>query len=186
MKAHLIGILILTVIILVVSGFGINIAGSPTENRNVRYDKVRLRDLSTISTAVNSYYQDKYELPASLSQLATERVKTGTFYLKKQPKDPKTKSNYGYRAINTTSYELCATFDTSSEDIAQRKTGITESMSDYDSYYTIDESHPKGRYCFTKKTPYVEKPRVPVSDYNYEEDLRNYEEQYRQSSPSAF
>ena len=186
MRGHYIGIAILTLIIFVVGGFGIHIAGSPTENRSVRYDQIRLRDLDTLTSAVNYYYQDNYKLPTTISQLSGNRIKTGTPYLKKQPKDPKTKSNYDYKVLSITSYELCATFDTSSEDIAQRKTGTTESLSDYSSYYGEDKSHPKGHFCFTKKTPYVEKPVIPNRSLDYEQDLRNNDELYRQASPSAF
>src|SRR3972149_8271506 len=180
MIRHIIGIVILTVVVVVVAVWGIYFSGSPMENRNIRYDEIRLRDLNTIKTAVDDYYQDYYKLPTTISPLLGNRVKMQTPYLKKEPKDPKTKVNYSYRIVTTTSYELCANFDTSSDSIQQRKTGISESLSDYSSYYGEDKSHPKGRYCFTKTTPeYLQRQSNPTNGLNYQ-DL------YPQATPSAF
>src|SRR3989338_3079737 len=180
MIRHIIGIVILTVVIVVVGVWGVYISGSPMENRNIRYDEIRLRDLDRITTAVNSYAQDNYRLPVTINQLLGNRPKTGLPYLKKEPKDPKSKVNYSYRIVTTTSYELCAVFDTSSESIQQRKTGISENLSDYSSYYGEDKSHPKGRYCFTKTThEYLQRQSNPTNGLNYQ-DL------YPQATPSAF
>ena len=180
MIKHAIGISILTVVVILAGIIGIYIAGSPMENRSVRYDEIRIRDLNNIQTAVNSYYQDNYQLPSAINQLLGNRIKTGLPYLKKEPKDPKSKVNYSYRIVTTTNYELCATFDTSSENIQQRKTGISESLSDYSSYYGEEQSHPKGKYCFTKTPPaYLQRQSTPTRELNYE-DLSP------QATPSAF
>jgi len=179
MIRHFVGITILTIVIIAVGGWGIYIAGSPTENRNIRYDEIRLRDLDNITTAVASYAQDNYKLPITVNQLLANRVKTGVPYLKKEPKDPKSKVNYSYRVISTNSYELCATFDTSSQSIQQRKTGVTESLSEYSSYYGEDRSHPKGHYCFTKTVPYIERSSNPTQELRYEDS-------YPQATPSSF
>ena len=189
MMRHFIGIALLTVIILVVGGFGIRIAGSPTENRNVRYDQVRLRDIDTIASAISYYYEDNFKIPTTISQLLVKRVKTDAQYLKKQPKDPKTKTDYSYRVVSATSYELCANFDTSSEDIAKRKTGIEEDerlreMPDYYGYGE-DKSHPKGRFCFTKTIPYTYQQKTVSPTTDPTRELR-YEDLYPQATSSSY
>lgn len=152
MLKHVIGIVLLSILVLIAGGVGLYIAGSPIERRSVRYDEIRLRDLDKIKSAIDIYSQDNQQLPSSIYQLLDNRPKTGKPYLKKELKDPMTKSSYSYRAIDKNRYELCAVFETSSEDIQKRKTGIEETASNL-SYYDIygdDKSHPKGSYCFTK------------------------------------
>lgn len=180
MIRHFTGIFLLTVLVLIVGGVGIYIAGSPIENRNVRYDEIRLRDLDTIRAGVESYYQDNYQIPGTLSQLLGKRIKTEMPYLKKEPKDPKTKKGYEYKAVGATKYELCATFDTSSESIQQRKTGLEETLGDYSSYYGEDRSHPKGHYCFTKTIS------VYLQEQSNQRNELRYEDFYPQSTSSAF
>ena len=190
MIKHLIGIALLTLVVLVVGGFGIYLAGSPAENRKIRYDEIRLRDIGRIKAAIDSYYQDHYQLPTATTQLLDNRVKTGVPYLKKEPKDPKAKINYTYRVINTGQYELCATFETSSEAIAQRRTGIAQNLNDY-SYYGEDNSHPEGIYCFKYTPPNYLQKQQDRNDYTDESqdnesnpspEIINFEE----STSSAF
>lgn len=179
MIKHLVGILFLTLIILIVGGVGVYIAGSPIENRNVRYDQIRQRDLDMIKRAVESYYQNNFNLPASIDQLLGNNIKTGMPYLKKLPTDPKTKENYTYKISDAMDYELCATFETSSEAIAKRKTGIDESLSE-SSYLGEDRAHPKGYYCFTKKIPYY------LNEQSNSKNQLRYQDSYPQATSSSF
>lgn len=165
MIKHLIAVFLLTILVLIVSGVGLYLAGSPGENRSVRYDEIRLRDLDRLKNAIDSYYQDNYQLPTTISQLLSNRVKTDLPYIKKEPKDPQSKAGYVYRIIDETKYELCATFATASEDIAKRKSGFVPAFSDY-SYTTDDRSHPKELHCYSHTPP----------DYllNQQNNLRDY------------
>lgn len=161
MLKHIIVLVILTLIVAIVGAFGVNLSGSPAENKAVRYDEIRLRDFDSIKIGIESYYQDNYRLPSTLDMLLVNRLKTAVPYLKKEPKDPKTKLSYSYNPFGATQYKLCATFETSSDTIEQRKTGITELLRNTN-YYGEDRSHPKGEYCFTKTvSAYLERQYDP-------------------------
>lgn len=149
MLKHIILIAILTVMVVVAIGYGIHLSGTPSENKSVRYDGIRIQDFSSMRMAIENYYTDNLRMPSSVVDLLSVRSKTGINYLKKEPKDPKTKQSYQYQPVGQTQYKLCAVFETSSDDIAKRKTGITDSLSDISSQ-TEDNSHPKGQYCFIR------------------------------------
>lgn len=146
---HLIVIFVLTIAVIVVIGFGIHLSGTPSENKAVRYDGIRVNDFASLKAAIENYYQDNYRLPSSLGELLVVRSKTGIAYLKKEPKDPMTKTSYQYLPVNQTQYKLCATFETSSDEIAKRKTGIVDNLADISSQIE-DNSHPRGSFCFTR------------------------------------
>ncbi len=100
---------VVAVIILVV-GFGFYVAGSPANQRMVRFDETRVGDLSSLQSQVINYWQKKNELPKNLDQLANDIL--GIVI----PKDPKTGSPYEYKVLGSLQFELCATFETSSSD----------------------------------------------------------------------
>lgn len=183
MLKHYIAVLVLTIVILVVAGVGLHIAGSPAESRALRYDQIRLRDISRIKGAIEAIYQDNLKLPASLDQLLVVRPKTAQPYLKKLPTDPKNKTAYVYKGGYAATYDLCATFDTSSEDIQKRKTGDRESGSAYLDYLGGDNSHPAGYYCVSYTIP-----EYLLYDRQNQKSRTQpgLEELYRQSTASAF
>jgi len=149
MLKQLIGVSLLTIVVIVAIGFGIYLSGSPIENRAIRYDEIRIKDFSTLKTGIDNYYADHFKLPSSLIELSSNRAKTDKPYIKKEPKDPQTKQSYQYQAMGAGKYEICATFETSSDDIKKRKTGLkNDELDSYNSYdYDVDTSHPKGFYC---------------------------------------
>lgn len=181
MVRHVAGIILLTLLVFLVGGVGLYIAGTPGESRALRYDQVRLQDIGKLKSAIEAYFQDNFALPTSLNQLLQITGKTAQPYIKKEPKDPKSKTDYLYKVKAVSQYELCATFDTSSEEIQKRKTGIEGLLSDVN-YYGQDQSHPKGFYCFTYSIPTYLFERQRQNPRN---QLR-YEDLYPQSTTSAF
>jgi hypothetical protein len=110
MKAPLHGIgykvFVATVITLVASTVvvGLWLAGSPSTERARREDSQRISDFQSIVGAMDTYYQERRELPSSL-----EELRTGVSYY--QPMlDPSTRMPYEYATTSATTYRLCATF----------------------------------------------------------------------------
>lgn len=86
-----------------------SIIGSPKEQRNLRLDDRRVSDLQNIQWQVISYWQQKEQLPESLSDLNNPISGVSL------PVDPEFESlrSYEYAKIadgNNVSFELCATF----------------------------------------------------------------------------
>jgi branched-subunit amino acid transport protein len=84
---------------------GIWSIGSPTTQRNIRFDQQRVNDLSSIQSALVGYYLDNNVLPKDLSILAQ-----ATTYYVSSLKDPETKDNYEYSVLYVNKYRLCANF----------------------------------------------------------------------------
>ena len=91
------------VVFAVVSGFFI--AGSPQNQRIIRFDEIRVRDLSSLQSYVINYWQKKNELPSNLDQVANDIL--GILI----PRDPKTGVQYEYKILSNLKFELCATFE---------------------------------------------------------------------------
>ena len=84
---------------------GLVALGSPAEERERRIDDRRVADLHGIAAAVDLYRSRHSRLPASLDELAAEPgSRIGT-------RDPASSESYGYEALDSVRYELCATFD---------------------------------------------------------------------------
>jgi hypothetical protein len=92
------------VVIVVVTGLWIS--GSPGVARRQLLDQRRLRELQMISAAVNDHYRARLQLPESLDHMARTAPRQPLFLL-----DPVTREPYGYQPLDSTRYELCATFD---------------------------------------------------------------------------
>lgn len=107
---------------------------SPVQARKNAFDQTRVGNLQDIKYAVDDYYREYQKLPDSLSELRNNRG-----YLKIT--DPANNQNYGYKIVDPTSYEICATFETSSKN--------QNNHSVY-SYYT-EFVHDAGNVCFSKK-----------------------------------
>src|SRR3990172_3234105 len=129
--------------ILIVLGLiiaGIIIAGSPKQQRLVRFDDQRVSDLSLIQSQITNYWQTNEKLPETLSQ-----IEFSGFI---NPKDPLTDINYSYRKIGALEFELCATFSTSSTsnmDDERNAPKVPYRISEFDSWV-----HNKDLYCFTR------------------------------------
>jgi len=73
-------------------------------NKRAR-DNKRKADLEQIRSALEMYRTDNDEYPAVSSALVPD-------YLQEWPADPKTAYSYCYNRLTTTTYELCAYFET--------------------------------------------------------------------------
>ncbi|HRY31153.1 MAG TPA: DUF5671 domain-containing protein [Candidatus Paceibacterota bacterium] len=101
---------VLVFFVVIVIGSIISI-GSPTQQRQARFDSDRIEDLTNISSAITDYYHQNSSLPENLVTLA----KSGEYYTTNSINDPETAEEYGYIIASSNSYKLCATFSRPSE-----------------------------------------------------------------------
>lgn len=127
---------------------GLIIAGSPSEQRKKRADEQRAQHLQQIAYAVDNFWNRSARLPESIQELA----KAPDAYLQ-QTTDPKTQMTYEYRVVTNESYELCATFETSSNAQIPGKVSVPRPVSGPNGQYW---SHNAERTCFTLVPPYQE------------------------------
>jgi hypothetical protein len=99
------GLAALIAAVAVTIGIGFWFAGSPMRARLLAQDEQRVSDLANISNRVQQYYFNKGSLPESLAACDINPV---TFI--EQKKDRVTGEPYLYRVIDTTRFELGATF----------------------------------------------------------------------------
>lgn len=105
-------IALVIVLVSIVGGF--LIAGSPTKQRDIRFDNQRVNDLQNTQWQITTYWQTKGKLPVQLSDLndAISGVRVAT--------DPQTEAQYEYSVKGERSFELCATFLRDYEDMKGR------------------------------------------------------------------
>ncbi len=101
---------VVVAVVIAAIGFGFYVAGSPQNQRAVRFDERRVQDLSSLQYQIINYWQKKNELPSTLDQLANDIL--GIVI----PRDPRTGAAYEYKVLGKLEFELCATFETSSSD----------------------------------------------------------------------
>ncbi len=83
---------------------GVMVAGPPAEGRMQQLDRVRARDLQSIATSIDDFWQRHERLPNSLGELVADpRAQVSI-------EDPDTEQEYEYRILDENSYELCAVF----------------------------------------------------------------------------
>ena len=80
------------------------VMGSPTTQRNLRFDEQRVSDLESIQSQIGMYWQQKQNLPATLTDLTNPMSGFVT------PVDPDTQASYTYTKVDTKKFQLCATF----------------------------------------------------------------------------
>lgn len=85
---------------------GLIVLDSPADERRQRLDRRRVDDLRRIAAAADLYWTRRRRLPVSLADLAQE---PGTDVA---VTDPGTAQPYGYHVRGTSTYELCAHFET--------------------------------------------------------------------------
>jgi hypothetical protein len=158
-RFSLAGVGILVVLAAIIGGF--IIVGSPAKQRALRFDQQRVNDLSTIqSQVVYSHYQTKGAVPISLSEL------TDSISGYKVPVDPETKNPYEYTKKDNLSFELCATFVLSTQDLEGRGEfgrgyyGYTTSAIYPDGGLDNNWKHEAGRTCFTRT---IDPQKYPVN-----------------------
>jgi len=154
------------VIVLVAIVAGFLAVGSPTKQRNLRYDSERVSDLNGIQWQVLNHWQQKGKLPSALADL------NDSISGYKIPLDPKTETAYEYfvktpladtdaapALSSKPSFELCATFALPTQDNEGRGEYYGRDMAypssvSMDGGYIIGDSdnwkHAEGRACFIK------------------------------------
>ncbi len=129
-------VLLVVVTAAIVAGFWQ--MGSPSYQRQVRLDEERLNNIRAIDSALTNskYYQSDHSLPSTIDQL--EALPQNTL------KDPETGQAYEYRALSTSTYEICTTFAT---DNSNPKSPGGRS----DPWLGQEWRHPAGHYCFHRE-----------------------------------
>lgn len=114
---------------------GLQGAGSPGAERSRRIDQRRVEGLRRIAETIDLYWTRQGGLPESLDPLIETASDPVLFA------DPLTARPYEYRALTTSSFELCAQFDTESASVEP------------DNFWR----HPADRYCFEVEAESVER-----------------------------
>jgi len=133
---------ILSFVVLASIVCGFFIIGTPAEQRERRFDEQRVSDLQMLQDQIISYWVKKEALPQNLSEL--EDSISGFIV----PKDPKSDAPYEYNVIDSLSFELCATFKTSTDGF-----GFTTQNSKYYYSYGLFQQnweHKAERTCFER------------------------------------
>lgn len=108
--------------------------GTPGQQRMVRQDDRRVRDLDRLKDQVESWAERSGSLPAEMGALARPGVRLPA-------QDPFTGKPYEYVARTKSTYTLCAVFETDT------------AATDDGRYGRPDWPHPAGRHCFELKLP---------------------------------
>lgn len=145
------------VIVVAAIAFGFVVAGSPQNQRTVRFDERRSQDLSSLQSQIINYWQKKNELPQNLDQVANDIL--GIII----PRDPKTGESYEYKVLGGLKFELCATFETSSSDQNVGGPKSVPAMYQYPGVEMPTWQHNAERTCFQRTIDpelfQLEKPR---------------------------
>lgn len=90
-------------LVILVLAISFIVAGSPLDAQKEAYDINRLEAFSQLSNEIDTYYSTNKSLPEKLEHLNASN---------KPHLDPETKQPYEFIAVNQTTYQLCATFNT--------------------------------------------------------------------------
>ena len=118
-------------------GVGLYVISSPAEQRMMKLDDQRLRDLKKLSDRVDRYWVAFEMLPETLEDML------GAQQSDRVPKDPVSEKAYDYEVVGDNQYRLCAVFDMASRESAR-----------LDDWY-----HEVGDWCFTITPANSEVPR---------------------------
>ena len=126
--------------------YGIILIGSPAMQRAKMFDETRVNDLSNIQNQiVYTQWETKGTVPMSLSAL-NDPISGFTV-----PVDPETGKSYEYAKFSTSSFELCATFET--VNTATTSNTIVPTPVSYPNINGMTNEnwqHGIGRTCFTR------------------------------------
>lgn len=128
----------LAVVALVIAGlFAI---GSPSTARKFKADQERRNRLSQVHYVLAGHVREEGALPRSLEDVDDEVLRqSGSGFDAR--KDPATGEFFEYRRLSDRRYEVCADFETSSDD----------NRSDEFGPYPGDLEHEAGRTCFERR-----------------------------------
>lgn len=146
---------LIIVLAAIIGGFAI--VGSPGKQRAIRFDNQQISDLQNIQWQVISYWQRKGSLPSTLADMKDSI--SGNMI----PISAKPGNLYEYSVTGQMSFELCATFDLPTQDLAGR--GFYGGG--MGAYPARDGSgdiwkHEAGRTCFKKTIDPSQYPPLPV------------------------
>ncbi len=130
---------VIIIAVVLAACYGFYTAGSPKNQRLIRFDQQKTSDLQGIqSYLVYNYWQQKGSLPASLDALNDP---ISNFMV---PKDPQTGQPYEYHLTGPRSFQLCTTFNRESSGLPEisRPKMLDELNSSWD--------HGIGRVCFDR------------------------------------
>ena len=125
--AKALGSLLAAVVAAAVLG-AILVSGTPSEVRTRRLDERRVEDLTWLSQGVKAFHSRESAMPASLDDLEAAG------FIGASRVDPEHGTDYEYRVLDGTRYELCATFAADG-----RPARVNQ----------VFWSHRAGRVCFT-------------------------------------
>lgn len=139
-------IAIISIVASIVMGF--YYIGSPKTLRAREFDQTRINDLTSLSSAVQSYYYQYEKLPQTIDSLTNNQ-----FYI---PVDPQTGKNYEYNQTSELTYEVCATFnlDKFTPKEGSRPVGVGD--------YIGEKDYKAGRNCFTQRVTPAVKGMPPI------------------------
>ncbi len=132
------------VLVSIVAGFFI--IGTPSEQRARRFDEQRVGDLQVLQNQILNYWIQKQSLPVTLNIL--EDSISGFIV----PKDPDSDASYEYVIVSPLSFELCATFKTSTKDFKASYKGSRAFYVEPVSYGSFQQNwdHEAERTCFSR------------------------------------
>jgi hypothetical protein len=120
---------------------GFFIIGTPFEQRQRRFDEERISNLQVLQSQIINYWIQKESLPQNLNEL--ENSIFGYIV----PVDPESDLAYEYIVIDALSFELCAIFKTSTDDLSFTSQGLK--IHPYDSFQ-YEWKHEAERTCFAR------------------------------------
>ena len=97
--------------VLLAIGAGLFVLGPPSSVRARRLDAERVDDLRQWARAIDDYWTENRQLPATLGDV---RLQGEWSHLR--PQDPATAEPYGYVVTGAVTYELCAVFERPAEE----------------------------------------------------------------------
>jgi len=134
-------IVISSLIVLAAIVGGFMVAGSPTSQRELRFDETRVSDLQSIQWQIVDYWQNKRVLPTELSFLE-DNIRGYSV-----PRDPETKNEYGYILSGAETFELCATFTLPSP---PNRGDLQKPSRVYEFGVSENWDHESGEVCFER------------------------------------
>jgi hypothetical protein len=125
-------------VVVITLAAGLWLVGTPQHARRMEIDTRRVRMVEAVASQVDAYYDKARALPPSLDSLmAVARWNAADV------RDPVTSEPYGYSVLDSTHYQLCATFDTADS------TGASEWTMRGTGFW----AHGAGRHCWRLTVP---------------------------------
>jgi hypothetical protein len=146
-------------IILVISGIviGFIIVGSPAKQRALHFDQQRAQDLFVIQSKVIAYWIAYGSLPQSLDQ--ADAMNPASTFGSRIAVDPVTNVPYEYSKKSDRTYEICAIFSVSSDEIKKSQNMPVVP----DTNLELSWDHGVGRTCFARSVDTSRYPLAPNS-----------------------